>query len=304
MTLALIYGDNDFEKRQELFKLAKDREIDRYDGEEVTLEKLRELATGQTLFAANNLSVIDGLSGNSDIWNRLPEILTSDADIVLAEGKIDKRTKTYKWLVKTAKTSEHVALTDRQRPKLTAWVISRAKYHGYTLDRGLAEELIDRLGYDQMRLDMVLEQLSLADNLGKDKLQDIVPLAKSESAFELLEAALSGRVGDVKRIISYLEQTEGHDGAYMTVGLLASQVFNLNGLVLARGDSAGVAADLGAHPFVLQKLAPYARRITADQLAKINRAMIRADEQMKTTAAKPWMLVELALVDIAKVTGK
>jgi DNA polymerase III delta subunit len=65
-----------------------------------------------------------------------------------------------------------------------------------------------------------------------------------------------------------------------------------------------VAADLGAHPFVLQKLAPYARRITADQLAKINRAMIRADEQMKTTAAKPWMLVEVALVDIAKVTSK
>ena len=304
MTLTLIYGDNDFEKRQELFKLAKDRGIDRYDGEEVTLEKLRELATGQTLFAANNLSVIDGLSDNSDIWNRLPEILTSDADIVLAEGKIDKRTKTYKWLVKIAKTSEHVALTDRQRPKLTAWVVSRAKDHGYTLDRGLAEELIDRLGYDQMRLDMVLEQLSLADNLDKDKLQDIVPLAKSESAFELLEAVLSGRVGDIKRIISYLEQTEGDDGAYMTVGLLASQVFNLNGLVLARGDSAGVAADLGAHPFVLQKLAPYARRITADQLAKINRAMIRADEQMKTTAAKPWMLVELALVDIAKVTGK
>ena len=71
MTLALIYGDNDFEKRQELFKLAKDRGVDRYDGEEVTLEKLRELATGQTLFAANNLSVIDGLSDNSDIWNRL-----------------------------------------------------------------------------------------------------------------------------------------------------------------------------------------------------------------------------------------
>ena len=304
MTLALIYGDNDFEKRQELFKLAKDRGVDRYDGDEVTLEKLRELATGQTLFAANNLSVIDGLSDNSDIWNRLPEILTGDADIVLAEGKIDKRTKTYKWLVKIAKTSEHVALTDRQRPKLTAWVVSRAKDHGYTLDRGLAEELIDRLGYDQMRLDMVLEQLSLVDNLDKDKLQDIVPLAKSESAFELLEAALSGRVGDVKRIISYLEQTEGDDGAYMTVGLLASQVFNLNGLVLAGGDSAGLAADLGAHPFVLQKLAPYARRITADQLAKINRAMIRADEQMKTTAAKPWMLVELALVDIAKVTGK
>ncbi len=304
MTLALIYGDNDFEKRQELFKLAKDRGMDRYDGEEVTLEKLRELATGQTLFAANNLSVIDGLSDNSDIWNRLPEILTSDADIVLAEGKIDKRTKTYKWLVKTAKTSEHVALTDRQRPKLTAWVISRAKDHGYTLDNGLAEELIDRLGYDQMRLDMVLGQLSLVDNLDKAKLQYIVPLAKSESAFELLEAVLSGRVGDVKRIISYLEQTEGDDGAYMTVGLLASQVFNLNGLVLAGGDSAGVAADLGAHPFVLKKLAPYARQLSPERLQVINAAFIKADEQMKSTGASPWMIVEMALIAATEVINQ
>ena len=296
MTLALIYGDNDFEKRQELFKLAKDREIDRYDGEEVTLEKLRELATGQTLFVANSLSVIDGLSDNSDIWNRLPEILTSDADIVLAEGKIDKRTKTYKWLVKIAKTSEHVALTDRQRPKLTAWVVSRAKDHGYTLDRGLAEELIDRLGYDQMRLDMVLEQLSFVQQVSKPVIDAVVPLAKSESAFDLFEAALRGDISEVQRIVSYLEQTSGTDGAYMTMGLLASQLINLNGLVLSDGDAARVAADLGAHPFVLKKLAPLARGVTKEQLAQMNVAFARADEQMKSTSANPWVLVEVALV--------
>ena len=303
MTLALIYGDNDFEKRQELFKLAKDRGIDRYDGEEVTLEKLRELATGQTLFAANNLSVIDGLSDNSDIWNRLPEILTSDADIVLTEGKIDKRTKTYKWLVKTAKTSEHVALIDRQRPKLTAWVISRAKDHGYTLDKGLAEELIDRLGYDQMRLDRTLEQLSLAETIDKDLIDRVVPLPRTENVFELFEAALRGERSRVHDIIAYLELTLGLDGAYQTLGLLVSQLVPLNALVFG-GAPGEIAKDFSTHPFVVQKLGAYARQLSASQVRQMNEALGRADMAMKSTTVSPWLLLENALIEMSVVSTK
>ena len=303
MTLALIYGDNDFEKRQELFKLAKDRGVDRYDGEEVTLEKLRELATGQTLFAANNLSVIDGLSDNSDIWNRLPEILTSDADIVLAEGKIDKRTKTYKWLVKTAKTSEHVALIDRQRPKLTAWVISRAKDHGYTLDKGLAEELIDRLGYDQMRLDRTLEQLSLAETIDKDLIDRVVPLPRTENVFELFEAALRGERSRVHDIIAYLELTLGLDGAYQTLGLLVSQLVPLNALVFG-GAPGDIAKDFSTHPFLVQKLGAYARQLSASQVRQMNEALGRADMAMKSTTVSPWLLLENALIEMSVVSTK
>jgi DNA polymerase III delta subunit len=86
----------------------------------------------------------------------------------------------------------------------------------------------------------------------------------------------------------------------MTMGLLASQLVNLNALVLSGGDSAKVASDFGAHPFVLQKLAPLARGVTRQQLHLINRAFAHADEQTKRTSAKPWMLVEVALVETAQ----
>lgn len=296
MTLVLISGENEFEKRDALKRISKGREVERYDGEELSFEKLQELIIGQTLFTTDSLRIVSGLSDNLDLWTRIPDILSADSNLVLVEGKPDKRTKTYKWLVKHAEVFDYPTFSDKQRPQMIAWVIERAGSHGLTLNRTLASELVARLGHDQMRVDSVLEQLSFVDDLTPEKLQHIVPLAKSESVFGLFEAGLRGRVVDVQRIISYLEQTEGDDGAYMTMGLLASQLFSLNALVLANGDSSRVAEDLGVHPFVLQKLTPLARNITPDKLRSINLAFSRADEQMKSTGTKPWILVEIALI--------
>ena len=299
MTLTVLHGENDFEKRQALAGLVADVEPERYDGETLTLESLRELCIGQTLFASERTIIVYGLSDNGELWPQLPEVLHDvTSTIILVEGKLDKRTKAYKWLTKHATVEEFAPLSDRQRPVLIDWAVKRATHYGYALDAALAGELIDRLSVDQLRLDSVLEQLSFVENLTLEVLQTVVPLAKSESVFGLFEAALQGRVSDVKRIIAYLEHTEGDDGAYMTMGLLASQLVNLNALVLSGGDSAKVASDFGAHPFVLQKLAPLARGVTRQQLHLINHAFARADEQTKRTSAKPWMLVEVALVKV------
>ena len=301
MTLTVLHGENDFEKRQALTGLVADVEPERYDGETLTLESLRELCIGQTLFASERTIIVYGLSDNGELWPQLPEVLHDvTSTIILVEGKLDKRTKAYKWLTKHATVEEFAPLSDRQRPALIDWAVKRATHYGYALDAALAGELIDRLSVDQLRLDSVLEQLSFVENLTLEALETVVPLAKSENVFGLFEAALQGRVSDVKRIIAYLEHTEGDDGAYMTMGLLASQLVNLNALVLSGGDSAKVASDFGAHPFVLQKLVPLARGVTRQQLRLINHAFARADEQMKRTSAKPWMLVEVALVEIAQ----
>lgn len=305
----LFVGDNNFEVKQALDKIKGDflGEFEAVDGGEVSSSHLLDLLSGMTLFSEKRMVVISGLSEQKDVWDGLPEMLerlSDDTEVVLVEPKVDKRTKTYKWLVKNAKVSEHASLTDRQRPAMIDWVLGRAQHHGYSLDRSLAGELVDRLGYDQLRMDMVLEQLGFVDAVSKEVIDAVVPLARSESAFELFEAALQGRVGDVQRIVSYLEQTSGLDGAYMTMGLLASQLVNLNGLVLSAGDSGQVASDLGAHPFVLKKLSPLARNISAAQLGEINHAFARADRQMKSTGADPWMLVEMALVATAQIAHK
>ena len=118
--------------------------------------------------------------------------------------------------------------------------------------------------------------------------------------FDLFVSALSGDYDKVHDIISYLESESGVDGAYQTMGLLASQATNLTALVLAGGDSKSVASDFSANPYVLRKLTSSTKGIDKEKLKRINDALLRADLQMKTTSVNPWLLVEAALVGIGK----
>ncbi len=297
----MLYGENEFEKRQKLAVFLGDTDYERYDGEELTSGRLRELLTGQTLFANDAPVVISELSSNLDLWTLLPELAANtDKTLVLLETKLDKRTKTYKWLAKHATTQECAPLTERQKPQLIKWCVERAKELNFTLTTKRATTLIDRLGYDQLRLDNFLQQLALSDQVTDRLIDDLVPLAKTENVFELFTAALNGDREKIHEIIIYLEGEGGVDGAYQTLGLLASQLMNLNALVLTRGDTAAVANDFSVNPYVLKKLAPYARNLTTKQLARINKVLAEADIQMKTTSVAPWLLVETALQSIAQ----
>lgn len=293
----LLYGDNEFEKQAALVSLVGDADVVRYDGEELTLADMQEITIGQILFSQSAVYVISKLSENSDIWSRLSELLfDDDKTVILLEGKLDKRTKTYKWLQKTAKTQEFLPLSDRQKPQLISWCEAQARERGYKLTRMQIGTLIDRLGFDQLRLSNFLDQLALVKEITDELIDQLVPLARSENVFDLFVAALSKDYETVHNIISYLESESGVDGAYQTMGLLASQATNVTALVLAGGDNKTVAADLSVNPYVLQCLSSSARTIDIEHLRQINDALFQADLQMKTTGINPWLLIEAALV--------
>ena len=295
----LLHGDNEFEKRAALAALVGDADVVRYDGEELTLADMQEIAIGQTLFSQSAMYVISKLSENFDIWSRLSELpFDDDKTVILLESKLDKRTKTYKWLQKTAKTQEFLPLSDRQKPQLISWCEVQARERGYKLTRTQIGTLIDRLGFDQLRLSNFLDQLALAENITNELINDLVPLARSENVFDLFVAALSKDYEMVHNIISYLESESGVDGAYQTMGLLASQATNLVALVLSGGDNKTVAADLSVNPYVLQRLSSSARTVDIEHLRRINDALFQADLQMKTTGVNPWLLIETALVKL------
>ena len=295
----LLHGDNEFEKRAALAALVGDADVVRYDGEELTLADMQEIAIGQTLFSQSAMYVISKLSENFDIWSRLSELpFDDDKTVILLESKLDKRTKTYKWLQKTHKTQEFLPLSDRQKPQLISWCEVQARERGYRLTRTQIGTLIDRLGFDQLRLSNFLDQLALAENITNKLINDLVPLARSENVFDLFVAALSKDYEMVHNIISYLESESGVDGAYQTMGLLASQATNLVALVLSGGDNKTVAADLSVNPYVLQRLSSSARTVDIEHLRRINDALFQADLQMKTTGVNPWLLIETALVKL------
>ena len=299
----LFYGENEFEKRRAIAKLIGNEKAARHDGEDLTLAGMQEIAIGQTLFMNSSVYLISKLGENSEVWSQLPGMkFDDDRMIILAEDKIDKRTKTYKWLQKNAKVQEFSPLSDRQKPQLLKWCVAEAKARGCELTNHQAEIIVDRLGFDQLRLSNFLDQLALAEKVTDDLIDNFIPLARTENVFDLFISALAGDYDKVHDIISYLESESGAEGAYQTMGLLASQATNLTALVLADGDSKLVAADFSANPYVLRKLASSAKGVDKKKLKRINDALLRADLQMKTTSVNPWLLVEAALVGIGKYT--
>lgn len=298
--LYVLCGENEFDKRQKLTALIAGGAVpERYDGEQLDVASLRDIMQGQSLFTLERTVIISRLSDNAALWAELPEItISGSTKVILLENKLDKRTKTYKWLRKNAEIYEFTPLNERQKPRLAKWCVDEARKRGYTLSVVQAEILIGRLGYDQLRLSNFIEQLSFAGEITDDLLDKLAPLAKSENAFELFTVALAGNSGRIHEIIAYLEAEGGLESAYQTMGLLASQTVNLNALVLSGDDVASVAADFSTNPYVLQKLSSYASKIGSSQLAVINKALFCADLQMKTTGASPWLLIETALIEV------
>lgn len=294
----LLHGENSFEKAERLRALLADfdGELERVDGELLDLGQLRDLLQGQTLFSGSRAVIISDLS-ESDVWQSLPDVETnSDNLIILLEQKVDKRTKTYKWLQKNANVQELPAWGDKDRSRAISWSVTRAKEHyGYSLSQSLASSLVARLGPDQMRLDGVLRQLELAGRVDQEKIDELVPLPKTENIFELFESVLTGRRQTIQDIVRYLEQSSGSDGAYQVVGLITSQLILLSGLILG-GEPADVAKDLGGHPFVVKKLTSHARHMNIDTAKDIAHRLAWADGQMKSTNVNPWLILETALI--------
>lgn len=301
----LFFGENDFEKRQRLVQLEAQLggNLRRVDGENLTMASLSELIFGQSLFGDSQPAIIHSLS-ESIVWANLPELIGDrEAEAVLVENKVDKRTKTYKWLQKNAKSEEFTNWGERDVATAVDWCVSRAEHYGFELPKRLAAALVERLGVEQLRLDAVIEQLSLAEKVDQQLVDALVPLPKIESVFGLLEAAMESRIGDIKQKIAYLEMTEGSDGAYRTVGLLTSQLLVLAALVLG-GDRSSVAKDFGANPYVVGKLSSYANRLSSGELSRVVELLFEADTNMKTSNVSEWLILETALVEIAAELAK
>lgn len=299
--ITLLTGENNFEITRALDALiaAFDGTVERIDGSRLETKQLPDLLMGGTLFADTRLVVIKGMSENKSVWGDMAEWLlriSDDVHLVLVEAKPDKRTKAYKDIAKRATVKEFTAWTDRDRQQAEAWASKEAACQGVSLDKKSAHALVDRVGVDQWQLFHAIEKLALLDTVTPDTIAEIIEANPSENVFNLLDAALRGNRQRVTEMLRTLEQT---DDPYMVFGLLSSQVFQLAALAVSDKPGSEVAKDIGAHPFALSKLSPYATTVGRAGAKRIVTRFADADTAMKTTAVDPWIQIERALIDIS-----
>lgn len=301
--ITVLTGENSFELVRALAAIRADfaGAAEQFDGDELELAQLPDLLLGGTLFSTERLVIIKNLADNKKLWDVLPDWLEktdTDTHVVLVEPKLDKRTKTYKELKKHAVLREFTPWGDRDVVVAENWVADEAKRQGVALGKKLVQQLVARVGLDQWQLYHALEKLAVLEQVDSAAIEATIEPQPSENVFNLLDAALNGKTERVHTMIQTLQRSQD---PYMTFGLLAGQVFQLAALSVTDKPSSAVAGDIGAHPYALSKLAPYAKKLGRTRAAKIVAIFADADTAMKSTGVDPWLLTEQALIKTAAV---
>ena len=300
--IQFFLGENDFEMKRHLDEMMRsfDGHVERIDGREVEIGQLSDLLTGATLFQDKRLVIISQLSENKAVWDVLPEWLERlaiDTSVVLVEPKPDKRTVTYKSLIKKVERQEFPLWTNKDTTKAVQWVLDEAMRQDVPLTKSHAQQIVERVGIHQWGLFQAIQKLALVDEITSEHIEEIIERRPEENVFALFETALRGDFDRTRQLISTLRLT---NDAYQTFGLLSSQVLQLTALARASKPASEVAKDIGAHPYVLSKLSHYAERLGASDIQNIVAAAADADRQMKSSGLDPWLLIEKFLMKIAR----
>lgn len=302
--IQLFCGENDFARsmairlvRDEFVKQHGGQAIELREGTQLSVQDLPQLFQGASLFSPERLVIITDASDNKSVWEVLPEQLPDDPSvtILLNESHPDKRTRTYKWLQKQAEVKSFELLDER---RLVEWVQTEGRAAGINFEADVAAFLIRHIGENQWRLYQEIQKLSLANQpMSTALIKEIVDPNPQATAFELLDAAVSGNKGRVEELVAIVKRGED---PYKFVGLLTSQVYAL-AVCSAAGNrpSATVAKDAGIHPYVASKTMTTAKRLSSEKLSSIIATIADLDTHLKTTGADPWTTIQVSLIKIA-----
>lgn len=296
-----LVGENSFEVHEALKQLERafDGRADKIDGADLSLADLPNILMGVSLFAPQRMVVIDGISTNSHLWEKLPEWLprvSDDIHVVFVDTKPDKRTTSYKALKEVATIHEHPAWTDRDTTKAEQWVSARASQQNIVLDRSLVRQLVARVGIDQWKLAQALETLSLLDTVTEQAMIDVIPANPQENIFQLFETALEG---DRRKLAGQLKTMMLQEDPYALFALLSSQALSLAAITFA-DETANPSKEFGIHPFVASKMSRHAQKLGKTKVARILQSFARTDADMKRSKGEPWLLLERTLLEVAQ----
>lgn len=293
-------GENTFEIQQAVKAITDTFRgvAERIDGTTLELKNIPDLLMGGTLFAEKRLVIIKDISQNNAVWEKLPEWIdriSDDINVILIDGKPDKRTTGYKEVKKRVTLKEFPVWGDRDQALAESWVMKHAETLGLHLDKKIAHHIVERIGLDQWQLANGLEKISLLETVTPETINDTIEPRASENVFQLFELALDGRREAVHEMIRTLELIED---PYKLFALLSSQAFQL-AAVASAGPSDNPAKDFGIHPYVAEKLSRRGNKLGSRGSARILALFAQTDADMKRSKGEPWLLIERTLLSIS-----
>ncbi len=297
--LYVLVGDNHYSIKERIKELEEELKLPivRPNIDSLTLDSLRQLLGGTSLFSTEEVVVLNGLSNNKEVFAPGVELLTKyhdQAKVILIETAFDKRTALFKKLKAVGQVEEFKQFSEREIPLVKKWLKSTLHSKGLEASPSFMDALIAWVGPQQEKLIMAVERLSLMDALTTKGVEEYIPKTPSSFAFELLAAALNK---NSKKVMSTLDELKKTQDPYLLMGLITSQLVQVLALVRAPSHLATgvIAKDMGASPYALNNLSR-SIKINSQQANKAIKYLYEADEGIKNSSLSPWQALSIALL--------
>lgn len=296
----LIHGENAYLQEVELQKITKAASAapERIDVDALSLNALADIVRGGSLFAMKRLVVIRELSRDATLFGKLAEWageVPDETTVVLLERKLDKRTKTYKAIIKAATVITADALTERDMRAAEEWLRTVAKQYDVSLSPTQVTQMVERAlvasekassrVVDQMQLAHAVKALAGSKEVSDAMIATVLPQAMVDSIFDMLEIAARRESARLDVLIADMARTE--DG-HRVLALLSGQWAQLTAVAILGGSSQSIATELGLHPFVAKKMQETASRFKSGEIRVLTQLLADLDIGTKTSQAGPW----------------
>lgn len=270
----------------------EDREVTVFE-RDTDLKELSAAINTYPFFSGRSLVVLkdEKLWGGKDAGEKRKQqqeelaILLADVPehcqvLVLGE-KIDKRSKLYKSLLKTAAMVECKPVKAYQ---LKPWLDEQAAAHGCRFDYEASQTIMEYLSVTDNAPLLLLEQeiKKLAVYAGERKIwtqndvEQVFAALPEVSRFALLNAIAEKRLGQALQLLG--EERKHGNTVLALCGLISFQVRRLGRvkeLLEGRASQAEIASELKAAPFAIKKMVEQSRRF---QLGELERALLELSQ--------------------------
>ncbi len=334
--LYLVHGEDEYRRGEWLAEIRQTVALDPglaalnttvLAGQRLTPEELEAACNALPFLADKRLVIVDGLAGRVEprpeqpkgdqqpkrvarnkAEQRMAAVLASvpeTTDLVLNEsGKVSADNL---FLLAVAKAGGRIVELQPPRPdsqELRQWIAQRARLRGVSLAPEALEMLVAFVGNNLRLLDQELLKLATyADGqpLGVEELRRLVPYAREANVFEMVDAL--GR-HDARLALRRLHELldEGAAPAYLLFMVTRQVRLLLQAReALDRGASAaGLAAELGLHRYVAQKVGEQARNFSMRSLLALHEQLVELDWATKTGRLEPDAALDLLLASLAR----
>jgi|WetSurMetagenome_2_1015567.scaffolds.fasta_scaffold81713_2 DNA polymerase III subunit delta len=269
-------------------------------GAEADARDIASHASSFPMMAARRVVVVRELDRlpNKELLSGYLEHPSETTCLILQTVKADFRKKPYTVAKRNGMAIEFKPLYDSQIP---AWITTQVTAQGRTIDQDAARMLATYVGQSLREIRNEIEKLLLYAGERKeihlDDVQAVVGASREYNIFELQRAVGSRQVARAVTIIDrMLEAGEAPVWIVMMLTRFFSILWRVHEMRRRGVPAQDQAAEAGLAPFQMREFTEAAVHHDPADVERSFSALIDADEQLKSTATDPRLVMEVLVV--------